>query len=46
MQRRKWDTKTKVLIVLEGLKEECRWLRAWTCPFKLLQAPEDWISYY
>jgi putative transposase len=32
--------------VIRTLKEECLWLREWTCPFELLQALEDWICYY
>jgi putative transposase len=32
--------------VIRTLKEECLWLRDWTCPFELLQALEAWVADY
>jgi putative transposase len=30
--------------VIRTLKEECLWLREWTCPFALIRALGDWIT--
>jgi putative transposase len=32
--------------VIRTLKEECLWLREWTCPFELIRAFGDWITDY
>jgi putative transposase len=32
--------------VIRTLKEECLWLREWTCPFELITALETWIPSY
>jgi putative transposase len=32
--------------VIRTLKEECLWLREWTCPFVLSRALGDWITNY
>jgi putative transposase len=32
--------------VIRTLKEECLWLREWTCPFMLIRALGDWIADY
>jgi putative transposase len=31
---------------MRTLKEECLWLREWTCPFELITALEAWIMAY
>ena len=31
---------------IRTLKEECLWLREWTCPFQLMSAFIDWIDHY
>jgi putative transposase len=31
---------------IRTLKEECLWLREWTCPFALVSALKVWIEYY
>jgi putative transposase len=28
------------------LKEECLWLREWTCPFELIRVLEGWMAHY
>jgi putative transposase len=32
--------------VMRTLKEECLWLREWTCPFALVSSLEAWFDYY
>jgi putative transposase len=32
--------------VMRTLKEECLWLREWTCPFALVSSLEAWCDYY
>jgi putative transposase len=32
--------------VIRTLKEECLWLKEWTCPFKLMKELDDWITSY
>jgi putative transposase len=32
--------------LMRTLKEECLWLREWTCPFELMKALEHWIADY
>jgi transposase InsO family protein len=31
---------------MRTLKEECLWLREWTCPLELITALERWIATY
>jgi transposase InsO family protein len=31
---------------IRTLKEECLWIRGWTCPFELIRALEGWIADY
>jgi transposase InsO family protein len=32
--------------MMRTLKEECLWLKEWTCPFELMNALEAWITTY
>jgi putative transposase len=32
--------------VMRTLKEECRWLKEWSCPFELIHALEVGITHY
>jgi putative transposase len=32
--------------IMRTLKEECLWLKKWTCPLALMRALEDWITDY